>query len=226
MARKSKQEVHTASATVARMDQLRRDRGEDWCSKEDGSIIPDEPKGAVALDTLANDLLASEFEESGRSRVLYLHPWSTKARMTRDWLKDARQHDLDGDHGRSEYLAHCWLSRRMFERWLVKHPLPESPAHFQPRRNPSNSSTSGRDRRRRKSGDQRAGHILEDQSRGFSGRRSRVVSDRRSELGVRGFQFPNLAGGAKTGRLGGKSSAWAQTEIVALKSLRQFFCDA
>ena len=106
----------------------------DWCSKEDGSIIPDEPKGAVALDTLANDLLAGEFEESGRSRVLYLHPWSTKARMTRDWLKDARQHDLDGDHGRSEYLAHCWLSRRMFERWLVKHRLPESPAHFQPQK--------------------------------------------------------------------------------------------
>ena len=55
----------------------------DWCSKEDHSIIPSEDKRAVAFGTLARDLLSGLFEENGRSRVLYLSPATTKARMTR-----------------------------------------------------------------------------------------------------------------------------------------------
>ena len=42
----------------------------DWCAREDQSIEPDERKRAAAFDRLANDLLAGEFEENGRSRVL------------------------------------------------------------------------------------------------------------------------------------------------------------
>jgi hypothetical protein len=76
--------------------------------------------------------LASEFEENGRSRVLYLHPLVTKARMTRECLKDAIEHNYDGDRGRSQYLPHCWMPRRMFVRWLAKHRLPESPPRFEP----------------------------------------------------------------------------------------------
>jgi hypothetical protein len=106
----------------------------EWCSKEGGSIVPDERKRATAFDTLANDLLTGEFEENGRSRVLYLHPFTKKARMTREWLWDAIEHDYDAQHGRSEFLPHCWIERRMFERWLAKHRLPASPERFQPQK--------------------------------------------------------------------------------------------
>jgi hypothetical protein len=54
--------------------------------------------------------------------------------MTREWLKDAVDQNYDGDHGRSEYLAHCWITRSMFSRWLAKHRLPQSPERFQPRK--------------------------------------------------------------------------------------------
>ena len=106
----------------------------EWCSKEDQSIVPNKEKSTAAFDTLASDLLAGEFEENGRSRVLYLHPATAKARMARDWLQDAIAHNYDGEHGRSEYLPHCWIQRRMFERWLAKHRLPESPPRFRPQK--------------------------------------------------------------------------------------------
>jgi hypothetical protein len=106
----------------------------DWCSKEDQSIVPNEEKRAAAFDTLASDLLSGDFEENGRSRVLYLHPATAKARMTREWLKDAIDHNYAGDASRSAYLAHCWIERVMFDRWLAKHRLPASPPRFQPRK--------------------------------------------------------------------------------------------
>ena len=106
----------------------------EWCSKEDQSIVPNTEKSAAAFDTLASDLLSGEFEEKSRSRVLYLHPATARARMTREWLKDAIDHNYDGDYGRSAYLAHCWIERGMFNRWLAKHRLPQSPARFQPQK--------------------------------------------------------------------------------------------
>ena len=107
----------------------------EWCSKEDQSILPNKEKRAAAFDTLASDLLAGEFEENGRSRVLYLHPATSRARMTPDWLKDVIDHNYDGDHGRSAYLGHCWIERSMLERWLAKHRLPQSPPRFRPQKN-------------------------------------------------------------------------------------------
>jgi len=105
----------------------------DWCSKEDQSIVPSKEKKATAFDTLADDLLAGEFEENGRLLVLYLHTAIGLKRMTRKWLQDAIDHDYDGDRGRSQYLPYCWMPRRVFERWLAKHRLERSPARFQPR---------------------------------------------------------------------------------------------
>jgi hypothetical protein len=32
----------------------------------------------------------------------------------------------------AQYLAHCWIPRRIFHRWLVKHNLPLSPPRFEP----------------------------------------------------------------------------------------------
>jgi len=105
----------------------------DWCSKEDQSIVPSKEKRAAAFDTLAADLLAGEFEENGRSLVLHFHAATAIRRMTRDWLKDADDHDYDGHCGQSEYLAHCWIPRGLFDRWLAKHRLHDSSGRFQPR---------------------------------------------------------------------------------------------
>jgi hypothetical protein len=63
----------------------------EWCSKEDGSIVPNESKRTAAFDALQRDLLAGEFEEDGRSRVLYLNPESTMAKMTRQRLQGAKE---------------------------------------------------------------------------------------------------------------------------------------
>jgi hypothetical protein len=107
----------------------------EWCSKEDQSIVPSKEKSAAAFDALAHDLLTGEFEENSCSRVLYLHPASTRYRMTSAWLQDAIDHNYDSNHGRSQYLAHCWMQRSMFERWLSKHRLPQSPPRFEPQKN-------------------------------------------------------------------------------------------
>jgi hypothetical protein len=111
----------------------------EWCSEEDGSILPNEAKRAAAYDSLTRDLLAGEFTEDGRSHVLYLHPSIAKVRMTPEWLKDAIDHNFDGANGRLGYLPCCWISRRMFERWIAKHRLPESAPRFRPRRKPVGS---------------------------------------------------------------------------------------
>ena len=103
----------------------------EWCSKEDGSILPNKDKSTAAYETLGGDLLGGTFEEDGRSQVLYLHPSVTKARMTAAWLQDAIIHNYDAAHGRS-YLANCWIPRRMFILWLAKHRLPASPQRFEP----------------------------------------------------------------------------------------------
>jgi hypothetical protein len=102
----------------------------EWCSKEDQSILPNSEKSAAAYETLASDLLAGDFDENGSSHVLYLHPLTIKTRMTREWLRDAIDYNYDHVRGRSEYLTHCWMPRRMFERWLAKHRLAESPSRF------------------------------------------------------------------------------------------------
>jgi hypothetical protein len=109
----------------------------EWCSEEDLSILPNPQKRAGAFDRLASDLLAGEFEENGRSRVLYLHSATTKARMTRVSTKEAIDNNYDGDLGRSQYLSHCWIPRTLFDRWLAKHRLETSPARFRARRGES-----------------------------------------------------------------------------------------
>jgi hypothetical protein len=106
----------------------------EWCSREDGSIVPNESKRAAAFDLLQTEFLAGEFEENGRSRVLYLHPAIAKARISRQTLKDAIDHNHDDHRGRSQYLPYCWIPRPMFDRWLTKHRLPEAPARFRPRK--------------------------------------------------------------------------------------------
>jgi hypothetical protein len=101
----------------------------DSCSKEDQSIVPDEKKRTAAYETLACDLLVGDFEENGKSSVLFLCPWSVRARMTPKWLQTLIINF--GEDQIPTILDCCWISQRLYKRWLVKHRLPVL-ARFQP----------------------------------------------------------------------------------------------
>jgi hypothetical protein len=103
----------------------------EWLSEIDGHGVPNEAARANAYDMLTRDLLAGDFEEEGRSKVRYLYHASKMARMTRQRLNDVLDTFSTVDV-RSEYLARCWIPRRMFDQWLAKHCLQASPRRFQP----------------------------------------------------------------------------------------------
>src|SRR5262245_46380033 len=65
------------------------------CSELDGSGVPNEAAFENAYKNLERDLQSGDFEENGQSRVLYLHPRTTRTRMTREWYQDATQYDYD-----------------------------------------------------------------------------------------------------------------------------------
>jgi hypothetical protein len=104
----------------------------EWFSELGGSGL-NETEREKAYRMLEDDLLAGVFEGAGHSQVLFTHPQVSLAdeKMTRQWLKDAIDHNLDNEDGRS-YLKHCWLPRNLFERWCARHHLPKSPPRFQP----------------------------------------------------------------------------------------------
>ena len=104
----------------------------DWCSKEDQSIVPNKQNRAIAFDTLATDLLAGEFEEDGRSLVLFLHATVGVKRMKREWLRDAV--DTIRRAARPVAIFTALLDAKARVRALArKAPLRPSPARFQPR---------------------------------------------------------------------------------------------
>lgn len=115
----------------------------DWCAREDGSIRPDEEKRALAFNTLAEDLRAGEFDEDGRSQVLFLSPNSPKkARMTRDYLTNVIETDFYDEGFRSEFLPFCWVRREMAEQWFEKRRLGKLPTHFEPQRSHDDRPTA------------------------------------------------------------------------------------
>jgi hypothetical protein len=103
------------------------------CSELDGSGVPNEAARENAYRNLERDLLSGDFEENGRSRVLYLHPSTVRTRMTPEWLQDAIDYNYDGHRGRSEFLPWCWIARSMYERFAAKHNLPIAPPRFRPK---------------------------------------------------------------------------------------------
>jgi hypothetical protein len=105
----------------------------DWCSEVDGSVVPNESARVSAYVRLQRDLLEGDFEENGCSRVLYLHPWTVKAKMTRQWMESMIETHSPAAI-RSQYFDHCWLPRNVFQRWLAKHHLPASVPRFQPQK--------------------------------------------------------------------------------------------
>jgi hypothetical protein len=109
----------------------------EWYS---GLEVPTNPKKAAAAAEqayrmLQTDLLAGLFEEGGRSRVLFRFPGVdfTHGKMTRQRLQGAIDDDPHGEHVRL-LLMHCWLPRKLFERWCEWHHLPKSPPRFQPQK--------------------------------------------------------------------------------------------
>ena len=102
----------------------------EWCAELGGAVVPNEAARASAYEKLQRDLLEGEFEENGRTRVLYLHPRTVKAKMTGSWMHDMID-TFPPATIRSEYLDHCWLPRNLFQRWLAKHHLPASPPRFE-----------------------------------------------------------------------------------------------
>src|SRR5262245_20204990 len=55
------------------------------CSEESG-IVPNEVAQETAYEKLLADLLEGDFEKNGVSQIMYLHPYTSKTRMTREWL--------------------------------------------------------------------------------------------------------------------------------------------
>jgi hypothetical protein len=102
-------------------------------SERDGPVAPEkaaaEHERACAM--LEHDLLAGNFEENGRSQVLFLFPGFTDRRMTRQRLQDAIDYNYDNRFGRS-YLENCWITRNRYERLREWHNLGELPPRFRP----------------------------------------------------------------------------------------------
>jgi hypothetical protein len=121
----------------------------EWCSELGGSVVPDESARASAYEKLHRDLLDGDFEMKGRTHVLYLHPSTAMARMTRGRMLDLIEAYPPASI-QSEYLDHCWLPRNSFGRWLAKHHLPNSPPRFEPKPSmsaPVSTRTAGQARK-------------------------------------------------------------------------------
>ena len=103
----------------------------DWCSELAGSIVSDEDARGSAYEKLQADLMLGDFEERGKSRVLYLHSLTRMAKMTRERARDFMEL-APPETLRSDYWDHCWIPRHLFHRWLAKHNLPTSPSRFEP----------------------------------------------------------------------------------------------
>ena len=127
----------------------------DWCARRESKFVPDEADRLGAYDLLRDDLLTGEFQEEGKSHVLYLHPDLTvpmttetvprqARRMTPETLRAAIEMHPPGII-RSEYLECLWIPYRSLNRWLVKHDLPPSPSIFNPAPKKRVSPIAGRE---------------------------------------------------------------------------------
>jgi hypothetical protein len=111
----------------------------EWFAELNGGGA-NEAARASAYEMLQHDFLNGDFEEAGRSRILYLHFRTPMAKMTRNRLQTAID-TLSDEDVRLQYLGRCWLPEPMFQRWLAKHELPLSPPRFEPRRDETEIET-------------------------------------------------------------------------------------
>jgi hypothetical protein len=116
----------------------------EYCAREGGSIVPDETKRVLAYDDLTQEILNGAFEENGRSTVLFLNPGVSKARLTRDWLKNIIEFNYDGDGGRRGYLPYCWARRELVERWFERRRLAKPAEWFAARSSSADANAQRR----------------------------------------------------------------------------------
>jgi hypothetical protein len=69
----------------------------------------------------AASILNGEFEDRGRSRLLYLHPWSTMAKMTRGKMETLEKVYRDPELLARNYIGCCWIPIDMALRWCSRH---------------------------------------------------------------------------------------------------------
>jgi hypothetical protein len=129
------------TARIERFTKIQRDKRE-WinlaeiaeCCSEESGVVPNEVARETVYEKLLADLLERDFEENGVSQIMYLHPYTSKTRMTREWLIGLLEFkDADRATIISQYLAHCWIPRRFLERWLAKHRMQPRPERFEPK---------------------------------------------------------------------------------------------
>jgi len=129
------------TAWIERFTKIQRDKREwinfaeiaEYCSEESG-IVSNEVAREAAYERLLADLLERDFEKNGVSQIMYLHPYPSKTRMTREWLIGLLEFkDADRATIISQYLAHCWMARVFLERWLAKHRMEPRPQRFEPK---------------------------------------------------------------------------------------------
>jgi hypothetical protein len=97
-------------------------------------------------EQLKRAVINGEFERNGRSRVLYLHPAVTIAKMTRERMRNAVE-TYPLETVRRHYLAPCWIPRELADAWekpsyepwrqepqLTERPKRKHKGHKQPKR--------------------------------------------------------------------------------------------
>jgi hypothetical protein len=137
------------TARIERFTKIQRDKREminfaeiaEHCSEESG-IVPNEVARETAYEKLLADSLERDFEKNGVSQIMYLHPYTSKTRMTREWLIGLLEFkNADRATIISQYLAHCWMPRVFLERWLAKHRMEPRPQRFEPKRQTLSATT-------------------------------------------------------------------------------------
>ena len=138
------------TARIERFIKIQRDKREwinfaeiaEYCSEESGGVVPNEVARETAYEKLLADLLVGDFEQNGVSQIMYLHPYTSKTRMTREWLIGLLEFkDADRATIISQYLAHCWMARVFLERWLAKHRMEPRPPRFEPKKRTPSATT-------------------------------------------------------------------------------------
>jgi hypothetical protein len=140
------------TARIERFTKIQRDKRE-WinlaeiaeCCSEESGVVPNEVARETAYEKFLADLLERDFEENGVSQIMYLHPYTSKTRMTREWLIGLLEFkDADRATIISQYLAHCWMPRVFLERWLAKHRMEPRPQRFEPTEGKHVTQSSGK----------------------------------------------------------------------------------
>ena len=79
-----------------------------------------ERSAAAGYAALQTSILANDFIERGRSRLLYLHPWSPMAKMTSGKMQILGE-VYDPETLARHYIGCCWVPIAMAIKWCARH---------------------------------------------------------------------------------------------------------